>query len=437
MVAARLPIACTLVIGLVLASSARADDAGDGPAAPGGECAGRRSTPTAPLPRSRRVLWSRPIASLGVKSQVAITDARVAVSAGATLFLFDHKGRPRGRWRNPSQAQISAPTAGPDGSFFVASDVAARVAADGRQRWARSLRTDDVFHGPASRPLLLDPAGRLYSLQPDGLVQALSARDGAPLWRRTLDADVSRGHQLIGGVPGLLVANGGDGRMFRLAASQGEPVAPSPAQGGRARFANAVLGDGGILFGETSPAGLRVGLEQATGELAWVLDAPADRWMVPALVNHQNDVLFLEAAQPRGQGGTEHFAPVSCAGARLPRVALDPGPDAYFGAFALGADGTIYALTFPSSRTNGGVQLVVLGSDYRRLWEHRFPDHGVAAATGTALVIADDGVLYLALQAKDFTGRLYAIQTTSPGLADTRLASARLDGQGTGWARPR
>jgi hypothetical protein len=110
------------------------------------------------------------------------------------------------------------------------------------------------------------------------------------------------------------------------------------------------------------------------------------------------------------------------------------GRGAYFVTFARGADGAVYGLTASAERTNGGVGLVGLDSSYRQTSVVDLPDEGVPTYGGAGLVIDQAGVLYLALQTADFAGRLHAIQTGSPGLALTALATARTDAAGTGWA---
>jgi outer membrane protein assembly factor BamB len=446
MIAARLPIVLSLIAGGNLTACSKppapsnpdtseskvgSNDRGDGPR----PCPIQRSTVSRPLARKPQLLWSADIPSLGIKSQVAITEERVAVSAGATLFLFDHKGQPRGSWRNPSNAQISAPTAGPTGDFFVAADIAASIDPDGRQRWLRPLRTDDVMHGPASQPLLLSPTGQLYSLQADGIVQALSERDGTLLWRRSLESPAPIFQRLVGGVETFLIANLGERSFVRLQTSDGDMAQPrgALAQDKGYRFASTVLAGGAVLYGETLASGSRVGMEESAGRVRWVLDARKDHLIFPVLLTHSGEVVLLETEQNRGEGKPETLIHVSCAGARLRQVQLDPGREGYFGSFALGDDGTTYGLTFPAANSNGGVKLTVFDSDYRPQWHHQFPRQGVPSTGGVSLVIARDGTLYLALQTQNFTGKLYAIRTTSPGLAATALASARMDAAGSGW----
>jgi hypothetical protein len=376
-----------------------------------------------------RLTWSRPLPSLGVKGQVAVGEDAVAVSAGATLFIHDGRGALVGTWRNPSNAQISAPLAGPEG-FFVAGDIIAAVDRAGKQRWSRPLRVDEPYHAVAPRPPLLASDGTLHSLQPDGLAQAFRASDGAPLWRATVanrpaDAFALR---LLGGRGARLVANDDRGHFAILDARSGRRSFTGPTDAG----AVAIAGDWGMLVIEARPSP-RLDLWDWALMRRWSLPWPDGCVLLPQFVDHAGRLVVLEAELPRGAGGREWLLTVSRAGHRLTRQPVDPGPRSYFAAFSLGADGIAYGLTMPGDATNAGVRLVALDAARRVLGSIDFPRQGVPLHGGPSLGIARSGVLYVALQSDDFTGTLHAIQTTSPGLAATPLAAARFDAAATGW----
>lgn len=402
-------------------------------------CSRLERQPKRPLEATPQILWSADIYSLGVKSQVATAAGQVAVSTGATLSIYDQRGGQKGTWRNPSNAQISAPTAGPDGHFYVAADVAVRVDASGKERWTIPLRRNHAFHAAAPHPLLLSPEGNLYSLQPDGALQALRATDGQPLWRKSIGGTKgSQSRRLVGGVGANLVVNGDAEHGFMVLDSKNGDVlwegTRPDTKNGAGLTAISVLPGWGVLVGDQSDSYLRIGVWGWSGERQWSLDVPRGVVFGFQLVDHSGHLVFLEAALPRGAGKSERLVRLSCDGTRRDEVAIDPGPNAYFGAFALGADGLTYGLTFPSDNTTGGVRLVIFDSSYRPVRTLEFKDQGVPSYGGVALVISDDGILYLALQAKDFTGKLHAVQTTSPGLAATPRSTLRLEATGSNWA---
>jgi hypothetical protein len=391
-----------------------------------------------PLVATLKRRWSAELSSLDVKSQVAINAERVAVSAGATLFLYDRKGALRGAWKNPSNGRISAPTAGADGTFYVASDIAASVDADGVERWSRPLRTDDIFHSAAPTPMLLDANDTLYSLQPDGVLHALRAANGQVLWKKTLrSGDDPGARRLAGGAGAVLVVNDAERGFTILDAGDGgrrwDGVQPD-TRTSSGLAAMVVLPQMGIVAGESTRNGLRLGLWSWGQDRRFWLDLGKDAVLLPELVDHHGRLVFLEAGLPRGEGKLERLVTFSCDGVRDTEVAIDPGLHAYFAAFALGADGVTYGLTFPSDDTVGGVRLVAFDVAFRRTGMLEFKEEGVAIYGGVSLVIDGAGILYLALQTAGGTGRLHAVQTTSPGLAATPLSTLRHDAAGTGWA---
>jgi hypothetical protein len=393
---------------------------------------GATVTPRAPsLPVSLGLSWSRPLPSLGVKGQVAVGEGAVAVSAGATLFLHDERGAPLGKWRNPSNAELSAPVAGAR-EFHVAGDVIAAVDAAGKERWTRPLRTDQPGHTMAPWPPLLAPDGILYSLQPDGIAQAVRADDGASLWRTTLAAHPADASALrfMGGWARSLVANDDRGRFSILDARSGRVSFTAPGASG----AMGLAGGWGVLALEAQPSTCLVLRDWTLGR-RWSLPWPDGRALLPQFIDHQGRLVVLEAELPRGTGGREWLVTVSPAGHPLERQPVDPGPRSYFGTFSLGADGVAYGLTIPADATNAGVRLVALDAAHRALDSIDFPAQGVPLHGGLSLGIGRGGILYLALQARDFSGVLHAVQTTSPGLAATPLAAARFDAAATGWWR--
>jgi hypothetical protein len=411
-------------------------------------CAGRETPLKNSLAVSPRLLWSADIYSLGMKSQVAIAAGKVGVSTGATLSIYDRSGALKGIWKNPSNAQISVPTAGPDGHFYIAGDIAARVDGDGQEQWTVPLRRDDVFHGAAPNPLVLSPEGVLYSLQPDGDLQAMRATDGQPLWRKTIATSRrTQSLRIVGGIGSLLVVSGDPDRGYMVVDPKSGALlweaTRSETGSGEGLFAVSLLRGLGILVADRNGTGLRIGLwgwiadASPALERLWNLTVQRETVLGFQFIDHSGNMVFLEAGEPRGVGKPERLVTVGCDGQNVDQADLVPGPNAYFTGFALGADGLAYGLTLPGVDITAGVTLVVFDRSYRALRAHEFKDQDIGSQGGASLVISDDGILFLALQAKDGTGRIHALQTTSPGLAATARPTLRLDASGSNWAASR
>ena len=303
-------------------------------------CSAPETALRSPLSERLRLLWSAEINSLGIKNQVAAAAGRIAVSAGATLFMFDKTGAPRGTWRNPSNAQLSAPTASVDGRFFVASDVVAAVNGEGQQQWLHPLRTDNVFQAPVSQPLLLSPDGRLFSLQPDGRLKALRATDGMVLWQKTVGAaGNSQARFAAGGVGNFLVVNGGNSGMGFVVydATSGSPLweGKQPESGsGEGLTANSALAGIGVLAARSMEGGQRWGLWDWEGERRWLLELQPQFLATPAFVDQSGHPVFVESRLPIGGSDPQRLVRLSCDGARLGHVDLLAGAGAAFGSFA-------------------------------------------------------------------------------------------------------
>jgi hypothetical protein len=106
---------------------------------------------------------------------------------------------------------------------------------------------------------------------------------------------------------------------------------------------------------------------------------------------------------------------------------------------AAGADGTIYVYMTP--RFNADKQrdrLTAYSLDLKELWRLELPDSG-AGLIGN-VILDDDGMMYVARGGKT-SGlprglEVLAIQTRSPGLADSSWPSLRHDNRGTSWLVP-
>ena len=96
---------------------------------------------------------------------------------------------------------------------------------------------------------------------------------------------------------------------------------------------------------------------------------------------------------------------------------------------ALGADGAVYTLACLAD--TGAATLYAYGANLTSAWSL---DLGAPCSTG-AVVLADDGTLYAARR-RGGGVEVIAVQTASPGLADTAWPAEHHDNRRTGWLSP-
>jgi len=102
--------------------------------------------------------------------------------------------------------------------------------------------------------------------------------------------------------------------------------------------------------------------------------------------------------------------------------------------YLAGADGTIYTVNCALSSPKAN-QLIAWTSDLKEMWRLDLGklDH---CPVGNG-VLDDDGIIYLALTRKEVGGvDILAIQTQSPGLAESSWPSLLHDNRGTMWLTP-
>ena len=101
---------------------------------------------------------------------------------------------------------------------------------------------------------------------------------------------------------------------------------------------------------------------------------------------------------------------------------------------AAGADGTIYTYNCRSSTPafNG---ILAYSYDLKELWRFDLGGSECGGITGN-VILDDDGVMYLTRVADGDVVEALAIQTASPGLAESSWPSLRHDNRGTAWLVP-
>jgi hypothetical protein len=106
---------------------------------------------------------------------------------------------------------------------------------------------------------------------------------------------------------------------------------------------------------------------------------------------------------------------------------------------AAGADGAIYTVGCQASQQVGTPAtnwIVAYSSDLKELWRFDLGGGSCLGMTGN-VVLDNDGVMYLMRSSPNISGtQVIAIQTRSPGLADSSWPSWRHDNRGTAWLVP-
>ena len=104
-----------------------------------------------------------------------------------------------------------------------------------------------------------------------------------------------------------------------------------------------------------------------------------------------------------------------------------------------GADGTIYTVGCQASQQVGTPAtnwILAYSSDLAELWRFDLGGGSCLGMTGS-VVLDEDGVMYLMRSSPNTSGtQVMAIQTRSPGLADSSWPSWRHDNRGTAWLVP-
>lgn len=162
--------------------------------------------------------------------------------------------------------------------------------------------------------------------------------------------------------------------------------------------------------------------------------------LLPELVDIRGRLLVLRGTIPR-KSSADWFEWYDCTGAFLGRTAnsAKAGKGTYWGAaFAQGADGSIYATTFPDDNSGEESDLVAFDEDMNEKWRAHLA--GVFKVLGghLSLILDENGVIYVPMANKDPSfyglGVLVAVQTESPGLADTSWPTVYHDVGASSWA---
>jgi outer membrane protein assembly factor BamB len=337
-----------------------------------------------------------------------VSKQRLAVQTADRLIFVNKDGSdPQDVKYSPVGDLPSNVAADAEGNvYFVARDGVYSVDATGKLLWNRLLGSNSGGEGEFAThsPPVLGPDGVLYATTSSEDVVALRTSDGSVLWSYSAFGNTYSPKILGGGGKSLFVTVDAE-RTDALDTGTGELLG-SPI---RPKYGRSLGGDWGGWV-----EGWEFGIAYSNG---YVFDQCGS---------------FKWSKEPYGKSG------VIAAGELM--VVAPPDKLALFNAagemvagpssakghpVAAGADGTIYTV-------DGRIVLAHL-LDLTELW--RLDLGSGAEITGT-VVLDDDGMMYLVHPSESGGTELVAIQTRSPGLADSSWPSIRHDNRGTAWLVP-
>jgi hypothetical protein len=428
-------------------------DAGFGDAGPAGLSPCIADWPSASrAPRQRtaldtgppRILWSKKIGDALASISGRLFDNTGLVLAGGHLVFAPGGGPLVIMDKKTGNSTTSAPTfsvidsdspatVDEDGNIYsVAMSGVYSFDGAGEVRWR--LPTSNQTGGEFAYfyPPALGPDGVLYTVCADGYLRAIGTRDGREIWRQP--AQVQGYHsRVMGGAGGAVFMLSGVSGVWAYATKSGANLGEfrtASNQSLSAWIGLWALGwDFQVQFGAICSfdvcgrqrwSTLRDALyEDHSGVIALGERLVATKWDVDSKGQRLTaDRMYLYAPD-----GTVVKGPVSAQG--------EP--------YLAGADGTIYTVNCVSSSPKAN-EIIAYSSDLKELW--RLSLGAENQCPGGNGVLDDDGVLYLARGTSgalaDGGGRaeIVAIQTQSPGLAESSWPSLRHDNRGTMWLTP-
>jgi outer membrane protein assembly factor BamB len=383
------------------------------------------------------ILWSRSFSTTQIFSPghldenggLVLSQRRLAFAAHGPLVLVDTGGSVSQSDPMASSRDWASPaTVDQDGNLYsVALSGVYSFDSSGKTRWRFPTTNQTGAEFMEFYPPALSPDGVLFAVCADGYLRAMSAQDGQEIWRQS--AVVSSGpSQVMGGGGGAVFMLNGISGVHAYDSKTGQHLVEFQDSTGPHLFSSkgmwALGWEFGIQFGAIDSF-------DCCGRLKWTTLASstyADRSGVisfgEVLVSTKWDI---------DSSGNRTSAD------RMYRYASDgaivQGPVSGVGEpYLAGADGTIYTVNceYSSPKAN---QIIAYTSDLRELWRL---DFGAVDQCPVGNGILDDnGILYLARGKGSTEGvEIVAIQTQSPGLAESSWPSLRHDNRGTMWLSP-
>jgi outer membrane protein assembly factor BamB len=389
----------------------------------------------APLARTPALLWRVPVTGASPNDWILLSGDKVAFTAGGRLFLrhrsdgSDAGGRSSAGFERVSSAAIDAA-----GNYYFVGQSTYSVDASAAWRWKVPLAgapgTNVYKDAPsAGRTLAMSPVGMLYVGADDGALYAIDSKDGASKWRRDVASvsDGDRGPIVLGGIGDAIVTTtrSKTTRPSVFDAHTGEPLQRWATDEGPL-FAALMAPTLGIVTERMADHGgsypwMDVFALDACGRTRFHLAATRPQW--PVLVGADESLYVVERDDTPG---SDTFVSVyDVAGKRV------KGPIAAAPPWGLGADGTVYAAQCDAPGHDGPSRLIAYdGETFAEKWRVELG----ASCPSAGPVIDAEGRLYFTWFIDHYT-ELVAVQTQSPGLAETPWPTRRHDAQGTAWVK--
>jgi hypothetical protein len=362
---------------------------------------------------------------------VALSRGKVVFTWAGGLYLTDASAAaPTQVFRAPNDRPLSAPTVDSEGRVYVSSYAEAyALDPQGGQRWSKPLPPPkDAGEFPEATlqvsPFVVSPEGNAYLASADRRVRAFGP-DGTALWNVPIPGSAPVGQPAVSaGVGDVLLVNEQGSRAGLYAVKDGTRL--------NTRFQTDTGLDLGIIDDDWV-VGYDWGFTFAwfpfdsCGRSRSPLGATGTVRRLP--ITTVSDLLVEMSWQADDRGsrtGDDTLYLWNRDGTRAGGPAPAPGLPV-----AAGADGTIYNLSCDDQGEAAAVQAV--DRQLRPTW--RVPLDGNCPAGN--VVLTEDGVLWLLHRAKNGDGEIVAIQTGSPGLADSSWPSRRHDNTGASWLKAR
>jgi len=376
-------------------------------------------SPSLPVDNAGQVLWTKEVPGGSFKGSLAKAGDRMAYLSGNTLVILDTEGNPINTFQDPTALTGNGPpVADADGNFYFGAANVISVTSEGEPLWRFELGPDIAgTETTYTSQLTLSPDGVLYFSATDGYLYAVRVSDGELVWKRQvgLNSYGPRPFAVTIGIGDMVSTEGG-----HYSAITGE-VSASPSVNGTGFTVN--LATYFSVFGykmDPKTGSWQIPVFDRCGELKWSF--PTDKPVYANLVGFENTIVANYG---------DEVVIYSADGEPL----VGPAPlDLHYFPKAIGADGTLYYTycTELYEKDAGEMSVQAYSPSLELLWSVELGK----PCLDEPPVLADDGVLYvLRTKAEQQPPHLEltAIQTASPGLANTAYPTLRANNRRTGW----